>query len=753
MEPTHGVIELPDEPSHYTDTLTIPEEFLPILLPPPSCSIIDLTNFTIPAVDNPDTQALDPSHFTSGATLLNTPPTVRILRSQPVPSLTEIHALISLVPGAVAQGHHCLKRQMHSTLTLTQVPSQMNLPLWVLSYWEIVHDLWIHKKTWTMVQDWLKNNGWYASIYSTLSPVCWKQDLPNESGTTFDLAKFLRDSWLGDVQVAQMVAQLRSQKMDDGIWLMNNYWSNKLVVGYRKQERILVKTGDTLKEGSIKAIAFPVFIRLGTSVELPSEEACGNHWVAVVVDVAGRSILYGDSMQHPAPNELISAIQWWLSDWGTVSDNFKVDNLPCGRQTDNESCTLYAINTLAGYVTPLDFPIYDKKFSPNKTRYQTFQTLVKYFNDTNADIEPAVPETTTTTTDPIPIHPFFAPKSRKAPKTARSETKRKREEMVNVGVKIRKTAENNDRSDEDSSDDEDSGDEPMGDEEDTPRREIVLLPVNRTCSTDLKVEVQCIMVDRAPSSVVEKLQTERNTPAANEAAMKTGTLDREVRLGRKERLIKWKAVLDLGVTKLFCVGNFAGLVADLPVWRELWMDATPDYTPPTCNMLLNDLIPSKAAKIISNNTALLKKERNLTISFDGGTRHCKSHWTVHISEQNRSVHLMEVNNATNKRHTKEWVRDLALRWIEIGETQFCAVVSDSTGNTLSARLLLANTILTLLALADICHHCNNTSKDIVKIAYFAKAVKVVRATLQKFHQSNHASFLLDRANEAQLQKV
>ncbi|KAF5350374.1 hypothetical protein D9758_012476 [Tetrapyrgos nigripes] len=790
MEPTHGVIELPDEPSHHTDTLTIPEEFLPILLPPPSCSIIDLTNFTIPAVDNPDTPALDPSHFTSGATLLNTPPTVRILRSQPVPSLTEIHALISLVPGAVAQGHHCLKRQMHSTLTLTQVPSQMNLPLWVLSYWEIVHNLWIHKKTWTMVQDWLKIMG----------------------GTTFDLAKFLSDSWLGDVQVAQMVAQLRSQKMDDRIWLMNNYWSNKLVVGYRKQERILVKTGDALKEGSIKAIAFPVFIRLGTSVELPSEEARGNHWVAVVVDVAGRSILYRDSMQHPAPNELISAIQWWLSDWGTVSDNFKVDNLPCGRQTNNESCALYAINTLAGYVTPLDFPIYDKKFSPNKTRYQTFQTLVKYFNDTNADIEPAVPETTTTTTDPIPIHPFFAPKSRKAPKIARSETKRKREEMVNVGVKIRKTAENDDRSDEDSSDDEDSGDEPMGDEEDTPRREIVLLPVNGTCSTgaprkailnklllrcrysndpttrsrykcvgegcikfhsnrsqqralkhaiqcplispDLKVEVQRIMVDRAPSSVVEKLQTERNTPAASEPAMKTGTLDREVRLGRKERLIKRKAVLDLGVTKLFCVGNFAGLVADLPVWRELWMDATPDYTPPTCNMLLDDLIPSEAAKIISNNTALLKKERNLTISFDGGTRHRKSHWTVHISEQNRSVHLMEVNNATNKRHTKEWVRDLALRWMrEIGETQFCAVVSDSTGNTLGARLLLANAIPTLLALADICHHCNNTSKDIVKIAYFAKAVKVVRATLQKFHQSNHASFLLDRANEAQLQKV
>ncbi|KAF5364738.1 hypothetical protein D9758_009369 [Tetrapyrgos nigripes] len=271
--------------------------------------------------------------------------------------------------------------------------------------------------------------------------------------------------------------------------------------------------------------------------------------------------------------------------------------------------------------------------------------------------------------------------------------------------------------------------------------------------THLKVEVQRIMVDRAPSSVVEKLQTERNTPAANEPALKTGTLDREVRLGRKERLIKRKAVLDLGVTKLFCVGNFAGLVANLPVWRELWMDATPDYTPPTRNMLLDDLIPSEAAKIISNNTALLKKERNLTISFDGGTRHRKSHWTVHISEQNRSVHLMEVNNATNKRHTKEWVRDLALRWMrEIGETQFCAVVSDSTGNTLGACLLLANAIPTLLALADICHHCNNTSKDIVKIAYFAKAVKVVRATLQKFHQSNHASFLLDRANKAQLQK-
>ncbi|KAF5350309.1 hypothetical protein D9758_012822 [Tetrapyrgos nigripes] len=171
-------------------------------------------------------------------------------------------------------------------------------------------------------------------------------------------------------------------------------------------------------------------------------------------------------------------------------------------------------------------------------------------------------------------------------------------------------------------------------------------------------------------------------------------------------------------------------------------------------MLEDDLIPSEAAKIVSNNMKLLKTERNLTISFDGGTRRRKSHWTVHISEQNRSVHLMEVKNATNERHTKEWVRDLALRWMrEIGETQFCAVVSDSTGNTLSARLLLANEIPTLLALADICHHCNNTSKDIVKIVYFEKAIKVVRATLQKFHQSNHAGFLLDCASQAQLQRI
>ncbi|KAF5350308.1 hypothetical protein D9758_012823 [Tetrapyrgos nigripes] len=647
MEPTHGTIELADDTSNGQDALAIPTEFLSILLPPLNCSVIDLVNFAIPTVDNPDTPVLNSSHFISATTQFNTPSNVKILRSQPVPSLAEIHALIPLVPGAIAQGQCCLMWPMESTLRLTPVPPQMNLPVWVLQYWETVHELWLHKKTWTMVQDWLEKKGWYASIYSTLSPVHWSQHLPNESGSTLDLVKFLSDSWLSDVQVTQMVAHLHSQKMDDQIWLMNNYWSNKLVVGYCKQERVLMKTGDALRGGSIQALAFPVFIRLGASApELPSVEAPGNHWVAVVVDIAGQSIMYGDSLNHPAPNKLISAIRWWLSDWGTLSNDFGINDLPCGKQTDSESCGLYAINTLASYVTPIEISPFDKSFTPHRVHYGTFQKLVKYFNDIvsqcfysqkryrvvlillkDPDLklpvqQAIIPTTAPTTSQNTTIHPFFAPRTTASRK---SSTKRKKEGMVNIRVKIRMIAENDERSDDDDADDDGSGDEDSGDDSEgnAPGKEILLLPamersgsapqkailnkllqrcrysnnpltrsqykcVGEGCNkvhanqnlqralkhaikcpslpADLKVEVERIMVDKVPSSMVEKIQsTQTHAPIANAPITKNGTLDGHVQLGKKDRLRKRKAVLDLGVTKLFCVGNFAGLTADLPV--------------------------------------------------------------------------------------------------------------------------------------------------------------------------------------------
>ena len=55
---------------------------------------------------------------------------------------------------------------------------------------------------------------------------------------------------------------------------------------------------------------------------------------------------------------------------------------------------------------------------------------------------------------------------------------------------------------------------------------------------------------------------------------------------------------------------------------------------------------------------------------------------------------------------------------EVGRNKFIVGTCDNTGNTRGSRGMLEIDVLTLLALADVCHHLGNTSKDIIKLPYF-----------------------------------
>ncbi|EEB97358.1 hypothetical protein MPER_03338, partial [Moniliophthora perniciosa FA553] len=109
---------------------------------------------------------------------------------------------------------------------------------------------------------------------------------------------------------------------------------------------------------------------------------------------------------------------------------------------------------------------------------------------------------------------------------------------------------------------------------------------------------------------------------------------------------------------------------------------------------------------------------------------------------------MEVRWASQESHNAAWVRDLVKKWIEdIGSFRFCAACSDSTGNTLSARSLLEKEYPFIISLADICHHLDNTAKDIVQIDYFSNAVRIVRGTIKTFTRSNLGRSSLASARE------
>ncbi|KAF5335638.1 hypothetical protein D9758_014790 [Tetrapyrgos nigripes] len=109
----------------------------------------------------------------------------------------------------------------------------------------------------------------------------------------------------------------------------------------------------------------------------------------------------------------------------------------------------------------------------------------------------------------------------------------------------------------------------------------------------------------------------------------------------------------------------------------------------------------------------------------------------------RHVYLLEVRYATDDTHTAQWIRGLVKPWIEkIGSECFCAACSNSTGNTLLARQLLHQDFPHILSVANICHHLNNTSKDIVKLKFFDVPIKIIRSSLKTFSKSHPAKSAL-----------
>ncbi|KAF5350799.1 hypothetical protein D9758_010377 [Tetrapyrgos nigripes] len=172
---------------------------------------------------------------------------------------------------------------------------------------------------------------------------------------------------------------------------------------------------------------------------------------------------------------------------------------------------------------------------------------------------------------------------------------------------------------------------------------------------------------------------------------------------------------------------------------------------PTHTRLDEILLPGQEVAILRTVLARLTNEHNLTASFDGGTKSDEAYFTIHVSNMKRHVYLLEVRYATDEAHTAEWIKGLVKAWIErIGPERFCATCSDSTGNTLLARQLLHQQYPHILSVADICHHLNNTNKDIVKLKYFEETIKIVRSTLKTFKRSHAAKSLL-KAARRQLQ--
>lgn len=90
--------------------------------------------------------------------------------------------------------------------------------------------------------------------------------------------------------------------------------------------------------------------------------------------------------------------------------------------------------------------------------------------------------------------------------------------------------------------------------------------------------------------------------------------------GRKKReeecqIFQMKA--DHIIMRLICVRGFVPTVIDSDEWKELMVHLNPHYHATSCNTFTNNYIPKEAVFVHQQQLKELKKQTNLTLTFDG----------------------------------------------------------------------------------------------------------------------------------------
>lgn len=111
--------------------------------------------------------------------------------------------------------------------------------------------------------------------------------------------------------------------------------------------------------------------------------------------------------------------------------------------------------------------------------------------------------------------------------------------------------------------------------------------------------------------------------------------------------------------KLMLLITCAGIpprVADSTEFRAFCNALKPDWTPPCASTISEALIPDEAAKILTAMYRYLGKQRDLTITFDGGKiRRQKSFYSFHVITPSRERFLIELDDASMLSHTANYI--------------------------------------------------------------------------------------------------
>ncbi|KIJ10720.1 hypothetical protein PAXINDRAFT_16331 [Paxillus involutus ATCC 200175] len=272
--------------------------------------------------------------------------------SHPVPPYTAVSSLLDLACGMWQSGHRSIIHQSFH---------DHPLPLWVLPYLASMSHALEHQQDWRASHSWVLHrlrvspeSSVESKIISDVRDVleCLPWDIPLEGvGAETDLRTsglrpLLASSQIGgrllDTMVAAVINEMQAANsvefdaicveplcLSDTLQSSNQRWRN-----YQTDRAFtrLRAIGSALHDGSLRRVLFPINIR-------------NVHWAVIEVDTTHHTISYADSLDWSWPSQDIDAVQRWLGLHGFAPFN-KATTLECGKQLDQFSCGVAAINTI-----------------------------------------------------------------------------------------------------------------------------------------------------------------------------------------------------------------------------------------------------------------------------------------------------------------------------------------------------------------------------------------------------------------------
>jgi len=184
-------------------------------------------------------------------------------------------------------------------------------------------------------------------------------------------------------------------------------------------------------------------------------------------------------------------------------------------------------------------------------------------------------------------------------------------------------------------------------------------------SADLKDLANDMAIkENAPGAKVSRKQVhadaENQGPLHKKAKTVQNTLiDVAVTAGKA----KYQHAINLRVVELFCVRAIPAKVLDTPEWKKIVEEATKSkYDPPSSTAFTEKLVPAEATLVRSYQIKFLGACVNLTLTFDSGATWKPSLvYTVHVTTADRETFFVEGCDATDERHTAEFIKGLVIK--------------------------------------------------------------------------------------------